>query len=196
MQGDLNRRATSHQFDVEWQMHGKPELIHVDNAPEFHSEALERGCEQHGIKRDYRPKNQAHFGGIIERVIGTAMKMSQELPGTTFSNVQERGKYDSEGNAVLTLQELEKWLVLAIASYHNSMHGTLKMPPASFWRKRVKPENVVSVRDEEAFLIDSWLYTKERALTCVFARAHGHYEMSISFRYADYLFITFSTVGF
>ena len=140
--------------DVEWPMHGKPELIHVDNAPEFHSEALERGCEQHGIKRDYRPKKQAHFGGIIERVIGTAMKMSHELPGTTFSNVQERGKYDSEGNAVLTLQELEKWLVLAIARYHNSIHGTLKMPPASFWRKNVKPELVVSVRDEKAFLID------------------------------------------
>lgn len=140
--------------DVEWPMHGKPECIHVDNASQFHSEALERGCEQHGIKRDYRPMNQAHFGGIIERVIGTAMKMSHELPGTTFSNVQERGKYDSERTAVLTLQDLEKWLVLAIASYHNNIHSTLKMPPASFWKKNARPEQLISVRDEKAFLID------------------------------------------
>lgn len=140
--------------DIEWPMFGKPERIHLDNAPEFHSEALQRGCEQHGIGQDYRPKNQAHFGGIIERVIGTAMKMSHELPGTTFSNVQERGNYDSEGNAVLTLQELEKWLVLAVASYHKSIHGTLKMPPASFWSRNIKTDMIASVRDGKAFLID------------------------------------------
>lgn len=140
--------------DVEWPMYGKPASIHVDNAKEFHSEALERGCEQHGITPDYRPKQQAHFGGIIERVIGTAMKKAHELPGTTFSNTKERGTYDSESRAVLTLQELEKWLVLAIATYHGSVHGTLKVPPAYVWNKSVKPEKIYSVRDERAFLID------------------------------------------
>jgi len=70
--------------DLAWPMHGKPSKIYVDNAPEFYSEALKRGCEQHGIKRDYRPGGQPHFGGIIERVIGTAMKRAHELPGTTF----------------------------------------------------------------------------------------------------------------
>ncbi|MBX9689174.1 MAG: DDE-type integrase/transposase/recombinase [Candidatus Obscuribacterales bacterium] len=140
--------------EIEWQMHGKPEVIHLDNAPEFHSEALQRGCDQHGITQDFRPKMQPHFGGIIERVIGTAMKMSHELPGTTFSNIQERGNYDSEAKAVLTLQELEKWLVLAVASYHKSMHSTLKMPPASFWNRNVQPEKIISVRNEKAFLID------------------------------------------
>jgi putative transposase len=140
--------------DVEWPMYGKPVSIHVDNAMEFHSEALERGCEQHGITPDYRPKQQAHFGGIIERVIGTAMKKAHELPGTTFSNTKERGTYDSESRAVLTLQELEKWLVLAIAIYHGSYHSTLKMTPAYYWNKSVKPEKIYSVRDERAFLID------------------------------------------
>jgi putative transposase len=148
--------------DIEWPMYGKPALIHLDNAAEFHSDALKRGCEQHGIDRDYRPKQQPHFGGIIERVIGTAMRMSHELPGTTFSNVQERGKYDSEKHAVLTLQELEKWLVLAIASYHKSIHSTLKMPPASFWRRRFEPEMVSTVRDEKAFLVDFLPVVKRR----------------------------------
>ena len=40
-------------------------------AIEFKSEALARGCEQHGIKQSYRPAGQPHFGGIIERLIGT-----------------------------------------------------------------------------------------------------------------------------
>jgi putative transposase len=140
--------------DIECPMFGKPEKISLDNAPEFHSDALKRGCDQHGIEQEFRPKKQPHFGGIIERVIGTAMKMSHELPGTTFSNVKERGKYDSEANAVLTLQELEKWLVLAVGSYHKSFHSTLKMPPASYWKQNIKPEMIASVRDEKAFLID------------------------------------------
>lgn len=140
--------------DVEWPMYGKPVSIHVDNAKEFHSDALERGCEQHGIALDYRPKQQPHFGGIIERVIGTAMKKAHELPGTTFSNIKERGRYDSESKAVLTLQELEKWIVLAIATYHGSIHKTLKVPPAYVWNNSVKPEKIFSVRNERAFLID------------------------------------------
>ncbi len=140
--------------DVDWPMYGKPIKIHLDNAAEFHSDALKRGCEQHGIKRDYRPKKQPHFGGIIERVIGTAMQMCHELPGTTFSNVQERGKYDSEKRAALTLHELEKWLVLAISTYHGSFHNTLKLPPASLWKKAIKSEALYSVGDEKAFLID------------------------------------------
>jgi putative transposase len=140
--------------EIEWPMHGKPKVIHLDNASEFHSDALQRGCEQHGIGQDFRPMNEPHFGGIIERVIGTAMKMSHELPGTTFSNVQERGAYDSEAKAVLTLQELEKWLVLAVASYHKTIHSTLKVPPATFWNRNVRTEMIASVRDEKSFLID------------------------------------------
>ena len=140
--------------DVDWPMAGKPEVIHTDNAPEFHSDALRRGCEQHSIGQDYRPKNEPQFGGIIERVIGTAMKMAHELPGTTFSNVQERGAYNSEKKAVLTLRELEKWLVLAIASYHKKFHSSLKMPPATYWTRSVKPESIATVKDEKAFLID------------------------------------------
>ncbi len=104
-------------------MSGKPVELYLDNAAEFHSDALRRGCEQHGIRLRYRPPGQPHYGGIVERVIGTMMKTVHELPGTTFSNPQERGGYDSEKTAALTLRELERWLVLAIASYHGSIHG-------------------------------------------------------------------------
>ena len=31
-------------------MHGIPEVLHLDNASEFHSEALRRGCERYGIR--------------------------------------------------------------------------------------------------------------------------------------------------
>jgi len=51
------------------------------------------------------------------------MKMVHELLGTTFSNIIEHGNYDSDKKASLTLTELEKWLALAVSSYHLSVHS-------------------------------------------------------------------------
>lgn len=112
--------------EARWPLAGKPRTIGVDNAREFHSAAFERGCAQHGIAIDWRPPGQPRFGGIVERVIGTLMRLVHALPGTTFSSVKERGKYDSDKAACLTLSELERWLGVAIAQrYHNSRHAGL-----------------------------------------------------------------------
>jgi putative transposase len=140
--------------DMTWTMHGKPHVVYLDNAPEFKSEALKRGCEQHGIKLEYRPPKQPHFGGIIERVIGTAMKMVHELPGTTFSNTKERGSYNPDATAILTLRELEKWLTIAIGTYHESVHSALWEPPSCRWKKSIQSCRIFTVSDEKAFLID------------------------------------------
>ena len=139
--------------DVSWPMHGKPRTICSDNAPEFKSEALRRGCEQHGIKLEYRPKGQPHFGGIIERVIGTVMARVHELPGTTFSNSGDRGTYDAQGTAILTLRELQQWFVLAICTYHEAVHGTLWEPPVAVW-KRSATNKIMTISDQKAFLVD------------------------------------------
>jgi putative transposase len=128
-----------------WPVSGKPSEIYVDNAAEFKSEALRRGCDQHGIRIGWRPPGQPHFGGIVERVIGTMMQMVHELPGTTFSNPQQRKGYDSDRTAVLTVRELERWLALAVAVYHGQVHTTLgqtrpgggpRPPPRTVIRRR------------------------------------------------------------
>ena len=49
---------------LSWAVHGLPEIIHVDNGREFHSRAFERGCQQHGIRIEYRPPATPRFGGI------------------------------------------------------------------------------------------------------------------------------------
>jgi putative transposase len=82
--------------NLDWPMGGLPRVIHVDNAKEFHSEALLRGCQEYGITLEHRPPGQPHFGGHIERLIGTMMGAVHLLPGTTQSNTQEKGSYDSE----------------------------------------------------------------------------------------------------
>jgi putative transposase len=142
--------------DCDWPMCGKPKRLYVDNGADFHSEGLRRGCEVHGIALEYRPINRPHYGGIVERVIGTTMQLIHDLPGTTFSNTQDRGTYDSDGKAALTLQELEKWIALAICGpYHNEVHGTLLQPPHSKWANGITEFGAPPlVRDAKAFLVD------------------------------------------
>jgi putative transposase len=151
---------------MDWPMSGKPKLLYLDNAAEFKSEALRRGCEQHGIRLDYRPPGQPHYGGIVERIIGTAMQMiHDDLPGTTFSNPGQRGEYASEKMASLTLRELERWLTLAVGTYHGSVHNGLLQPPAARWAEAVARIGVPAVVTRPtAFLVD-FLPVIRRTLT-------------------------------
>lgn len=147
-------------IDAEWPIHGKPEKIYVDNGADFHSEALTRGCVQHGIQIEYRPVVQPHYGGIIERVIGTLMHLVHDLPGTTFSNIQERGEYDSDKYACLTLSELEHWLTVTITKfYHLRLHKGLDLPPLKRYEEGVEllkrdGKNFYHINDGKTFLID------------------------------------------
>jgi len=140
--------------EVDWPIAGKPRRLYVDNAKEFYSEALRKGCEQHGITLAHRPVARPHFGGVVERVLGTLMDMVHQLPGTTFSNIHARGTYDAEGRAVLTVAELETWLALAIAGkYHQEIHATLRQSPLQrFLTGLTTPPP--PIRDPKAFLVD------------------------------------------
>jgi putative transposase len=117
--GDKGPWLALRGVEADWPVAGKPRRIGVDNGPEFHSAAFERGCAQHAIAIDWRPPGRPHFGGIVERVIGTLMELVHGLPGTTFSNAAQRGRYDSDKAACLTLEELERWLAVAIAKHYH-----------------------------------------------------------------------------
>lgn len=142
------------EVEVAWPMAGKPSELYLDNAAEFKSEALRRGCEEHGIQLRYRPPGRPHYGGVVERVIGTLMEMVHDLPGTTFSNPAQRGSYDSDARATLTVAELEKWLALAVASYHGQVHGTTHQTPQALWAAGVEQGAPTTVANETAFLVD------------------------------------------
>nr|WP_249777403.1 DDE-type integrase/transposase/recombinase [Arthrobacter sp. C9C5] len=163
-------------IEAGWPMCGKPRLLYLDNASEFKSEALRRGCEQHGIELAYRPLGRPHYGGIVERLIGTAMKQIHELPGTTFSNPSERGRYDSNRKAALTLRELEKWMTLAVTNYHGTIHSTLGQTPAGRWAEGVAATGLPAVASNPtAFLVD-FLPVVRRTLTRTgFVIDHVHY---------------------
>jgi putative transposase len=144
-------------IDGSWPIEGKPESLYVDQGPEFKSEALRRGCEHNGIGMFWRRKGAPHLHGIIERLIGTLMTKVHSLPGTTFSNPMERGEYDSEAHAFLTLSELEKWLVLIIVGqYHLEIHAGIMEPPIAKYKSGLElmPKPPITITSEKSFLID------------------------------------------
>lgn len=173
-----DKQAWLERLGVEaaWPMSGKPGQLYLDNAAEFHSEALQRGCDQHGIELRYRPKGQPHYGGIVERVIGTMMQLVHELPGTTFSNPVQRGGYDSAATACLTMSELQRWLALAVISYHGQVHGTTGQTPAARWVESVTVSGApVTVTNEAAFLVDFLPVIRRRLTRTGFVVDHVHY---------------------
>ncbi len=149
-------------IDAVWPVRGIPERLHLDNAKEFRSEALKRGCEQYGIAIDYRPVRTPHYGGHIERLIGTMMGKVHLLPGTTFSDVRAKGDLNPDKTAAMTLDEVERWLGHAIAGvYHRDLHRGLGITPLAAWQRGIAGDGTtlgrgepMAVADPRRFLID------------------------------------------
>jgi putative transposase len=146
---------SARRIDEQWPVEGAMARLHLDNAKEFHSEALRRGCEQYGIAIDYRPVRTPHYGGHIERLIGTMMGKVHLLPGTTFSNVRAKGDLDPEKSAAMTIDEVERWLTHAIAGvYHRDEHRALGIPPLVAWERGILGDDTTPGRGEPVRITD------------------------------------------
>jgi putative transposase len=154
---------------AEWPIYGKMRKIHVDNAKEFRGKMLSRACQQHGIILEHRPRGQPNYGPHIERAFRTFMAETHSLPGTTFSNIQEKLDYDAEGHACMTLAELELWLtVFIVYYYHHQPHkGITDVPPIKRYYQYVHGNAEqpgiglpAPIQDEETFRLDFTPYVE------------------------------------
>jgi len=129
-------------IDSNWNVWGFPETIHVDNGADFRAEAIKVAGLAHGINIEFRPVGRSNFGGHIERVIGTLMTAVHEIPGTTFSNIQQKGEYDADKHSSMTFSEFEKWLVTFITKiYHKRKHTGINLSPEQLWEDGVFGED-------------------------------------------------------
>lgn len=128
------------EVENEWNTYGIPEVLVVDNGPEFHSEDLEDACLQIGTILLYNPVKHPWFKGSNERFFGTENRgLLHQQPGTTFSNIFEREDYDSKKNAVISfdafMEMLHIWLV---DIYSQEIHRGLEDIPAHIWNIGIK----------------------------------------------------------
>jgi len=119
-----------HEINTPWPVWGIMDTVHADNAKEFRGSMLHKACEEYRIDLHWRPVARPHFGGHIERLLGTLNHEIHTLPGSTFSNPVARGTYDSEQHAAMTLSEFERWLsILIVEIYHQRLHSELGITP-------------------------------------------------------------------
>ena len=122
----------------EWNIYGLPRVIHVDNGADLVSSDMQRVCDEYGITLLKRPVARPQFGAHVERVLGTINKEVHNLSGTTFSNITQKGEYNSQKEATFTLEELIKWLTQYIVNiYHKKYHHGIDMSPEDKYVKGI-----------------------------------------------------------
>lgn len=149
------------ECNAPWPAQGKPVSIHVDNGRDFRSQAFQSACAEWGINLVYRPPGSPHFGGHVERLIGTMMGAVHLLPGTTQSSVAAKGGYDAEAMAAMTLGEFDRWFALEICRYNNSIHSSLGCTPVAKWDALAGQMSGDIPFDMEAFRV-SFLPSEQR----------------------------------
>ena len=119
---------TRHRF---W---GVPGAIGMDNAAEFTSPELEATLQYYKIVPMLRPIGKKHYGGHVERIIGTLMGKVHLLPGTTYSNVLKKADYDSAKHSAMTFSAFCEWFANEVAIYHGRAHeGLNRLAPFEVW---------------------------------------------------------------
>ena len=131
-----------HGIQGDWPCWGTMATIHLDNAKEFRGNMLKKVCQNYGINIEHRPVATPHWGGHVERLLGTFSKEIHNLSGSTFSNISDRENYDSQAKASMTINEFEKWLLIYIVNvYHKKIHSTIFMSPLEKYKKGIFGEN-------------------------------------------------------
>lgn len=134
--GDIRTRyGTEH----EWLAYGVPSTLVTDNGKEFVGGNLKDACQLLGITLEHNPILSPHFKGGIERQMGTMNTMLLHgLPGTTRSNISQRGNYDSARQAAVYLSEVDKMLNIYVADiYAESFNKGIGGIPARRWEQAI-----------------------------------------------------------
>jgi len=113
------------RIEFDWPCSGVMRVLHADNAGEFHGNMLELGCGAYSIELVYRRVKHPNYGGYIESYLGTLSEKLRHVPGSTLGGPNELGDRDPAAEAVATMDEIERWVLLLFAEYHHDEHSSL-----------------------------------------------------------------------
>jgi len=122
-----------------WPTWGVIKTLLVDNGLEFHGFSLDHAAGQFGTTVQTCPRRMPWYKGKVERYFRTVhSNLIAEVPGRTFSNILERGDYDSSKHAVISLDTLNLVLnIWTVDYYHQRKHSALGESPAMRWARLV-----------------------------------------------------------
>ena len=116
-----------------WFQYGIPICMVVDNASFFIGDDMRAACTALGIQLLETIPGVPEGKGTVERIFRTInQQVFHKLKGTTLSNTELRKEFDKEkglGLPVITIKELERFIVAWICQYHQEpRQGLGKIP--------------------------------------------------------------------
>ncbi|MED4732424.1 transposase family protein [Aneurinibacillus migulanus] len=140
----VHLRTLYPRLQHDWLAYGVPETVVLDNAKVNESQDLEEVCSLLGIEMQYCPVKAGHHKGTIERTFKTLnSKVFHKIPGTTFSNPQEKSQYNSDKEACVTLRALYEIIHIALIDLiANDISPELGMKPEVMWKEGLKETRV------------------------------------------------------
>lgn len=151
---------------------GIPQKLIIDNGSDYLDSGFLRACCRLNIAIEACKPRDPNAKAIIERFFRTLnTDLIHKLPGTTFSNPEDRGDYISQEMAKLTIGELRSYVSNWIEDiYHLSDHRTLQRAPIDVWNDEAPQcfPNTLDKQDAEILLRD------ERECTLSNGRIEAH----------------------
>ncbi len=135
---DKTPLARSHGAVTPWDMCCNPEEVYSDSGSSFRGDGFRKALVGLGAARVVLAAGQPKLRGRNERFFRTTHNRTFAwTPGRTFSNPLDKGRYDAEANASVTLSSLGSLLILSVCDiYHNLPHDGLGgETPRNAWKR-------------------------------------------------------------
>lgn len=127
----------------EWSGYGKPQTIIMDNASVNDCEEVSEVCGAIGIGLLFNEKASGHQKGTVENALGKINRVFHAYRGTTFSNFQEKGHYNSKKKACVDINKLHEMIHIVIvdlvANKYNRGVGGI---PEDLWNEALKDSKI------------------------------------------------------
>ena len=133
----------------QWHACGLYSLIAVDNGAEFIGESLRDACHMLNITIQQMPVKTPEFKASVERFFRSQNSLIHQLDGTTYSNIFDKGDYDSMGEAVIRYSTLNKMMnIFLVDVYSQQLHRGLHAIPAREWERFIEDGFVPRLPDK------------------------------------------------
>lgn len=119
----------------EWLAYGIPTTLVIDNGKEFVGEDLKDACGLLGVILERTGVRSPWQKPVVERFFRTTAEgLIHTLPGTTFSNIFQKGDYKSTRQACIFVDDIDRLVnIFLLDFYAQRFHRGLKAIPARYW---------------------------------------------------------------
>jgi putative transposase len=130
---------------------GGIETVAMDSGSSFTALATRAVMADAGIEAFFPPSGLKEMRARVERSFRTIQQqLVRYFAGQTFENLISKGSYDSEGNATINVEELNRTLVrYVVDAYHNTPHeGLSGETPENAWLRLSKKFSIIPPPDK------------------------------------------------